>query len=350
MVHSACKEDRDNSLNYTRTHALSEYIEPSTRKKSLLRIDESEFDFGALLARGQILRHEFKLTNLSERTVRLLGSQAMTPCCSSIGPLPDVIPPGGVVKIPISFRPGHGSSRKRVEFTVRADVPDVHTLVLAVRAAATAEIEIRRDAPIVTLPIGRSGRQNLTIVSRRIGQEGRESPDGIEATLPLTAAFVGPKEERSLPGLWTETLSKVEVVMPAIPREGHQAGSVTLTWDGSLPVQVPIEWRVSPHIVAIPASLILEPWSKASGGPYTFILRSENSPFRITSISGPLRPTSPDTFPATSGREHRIELEFDGAKNWKPGPADVTISTDHPDQRSIDITVLLTAPIESEDE
>lgn len=55
----------------------------------------NQHDFGPVLARGQTLRHEFSLTNPTNRPMRLIGAKLSTPCCSLLGPLPtDVIPPG----------------------------------------------------------------------------------------------------------------------------------------------------------------------------------------------------------------------------------------------------------------
>ena len=275
--------------------------EPETTTSPTIKVEQSEFDFGPVLARGQVLTHEFALTNESGRAVRLLGSQAMTPCCSAIGPLPEIIPPGAAVKVPVSFKPGHESRRKRVEFAVRTDSPDVPTLVLAVMATATAEIEIRPDKTSnATLPLGRSGHQRLTILCRRIGQEGRGSPDGLDATPPLTAAFVGPTEGRSVPGHWVESTRDIEVVLPASSREGMRSGTVTLSWKGNPPIEFPIEWRVTPRIRATPTSIILRSKSAASRETHTVILRSDDAPFRITGVSGRFPPRHSPRIPASS--------------------------------------------------
>jgi len=58
------------------------------------------FDFGSVLSRGQTLNHEFVLRNPTDRTIKLLKAEALTPCCSAVGPLPPSIPPGGEVKVP----------------------------------------------------------------------------------------------------------------------------------------------------------------------------------------------------------------------------------------------------------
>jgi hypothetical protein len=75
-------------------------------------------------------------------------------------------------------------------------------------------------------------------------------------------------------------------------------------------------------------------------GPHIVVLRSEGAPFRITGVTGPVRPLPPSALAAAPDREHRISLDFEGADDRKPGLDDVTFTTDHPDQSHVTITVL----------
>jgi hypothetical protein len=160
---------------------------------------EAEHDFGSVLARGQELRHEFLLRNPTASPIRLLGAEAHTPCCSAIGPLPELLPAGTSVAVPVVFRPGTQTIRKRVTFAVRTDHPDRPVWPLAVAASLTAEVELRPTADSETsLPIGRTGRQRFRVVCRRIGDEGRGGPRAVEADPPL-AATLGPAQPSTPP-------------------------------------------------------------------------------------------------------------------------------------------------------
>ena len=85
-----------------------------------------EFDFGTILAHGQTLRHEFTLTNPSEKSVRLLALRSYTPCCSAVESLPELILPRGEAKVAVLFKPGHQSGLKAVRFTVETDSSEHH--------------------------------------------------------------------------------------------------------------------------------------------------------------------------------------------------------------------------------
>ncbi len=64
-----------------------------------------EFDFGTVLAQGQVLRHEFTLTNPTNQPMRVLKATALTPCCSEVGPISSAtIAPGGHREIPAVLR------------------------------------------------------------------------------------------------------------------------------------------------------------------------------------------------------------------------------------------------------
>lgn len=188
-------------------------------------VEAIEHDFGAVLVRGQTLRHEFALANNSDRPLHLLQAETSTPCCSAIGPLSDVIPAHGVVKVAAIFKPGFQAGRRRVEFTIRTDRPDRPFLSLALLATLTSEFEVRHlDGSDASVPMGRTGRQLFAVVCRRIGDQGRGVPENLVASEPIIASFVGPIEETRHPHGLIEATRTVQAICPPRRRRARNAG------------------------------------------------------------------------------------------------------------------------------
>ena len=115
--------------------------------------------FGTVFSEGQSLRHEFIVRNPLDHPVRLIRGMALTPCCSSIGPLPDSIPPRGEVKIPTSFNPPRQSGSREVRFLIETDSGPQNRIQLALQAQLVATWEIDSlTGGTATLPLKRSGK------------------------------------------------------------------------------------------------------------------------------------------------------------------------------------------------
>src|SRR5690606_18249787 len=84
-------------------------------------IELREHDLGVVLSRGQTIEHEFRLTNPADRPERILGAQALKPCCSEVAAVPTSIPAGGEARLAVRFKPGFQSGRKVVDFLVMTD-------------------------------------------------------------------------------------------------------------------------------------------------------------------------------------------------------------------------------------
>ena len=142
--------------------------EPSAARIS----DETDHDFGLVLAGGQTLGHTFHLTNRSGRAWALVAS-AETPCCSSIRKLAKRLPAGDSADFEVEFRPGSQSGFRRVRFLLAADDPKVGTRAFVLTANPVAEVEVRPDeASEASSLLGVPGRQDWRVVCRRLRDGG----------------------------------------------------------------------------------------------------------------------------------------------------------------------------------
>ena len=218
------------------------------RPEAAAVVGPDEFDFGPVLARGQTLRHEFTLTNPTDRPVRLSRIEVGTPCCSAVdGPMPAEVPPRGEARIPIVFRPGYQGGPKRIEFAVATDSPRSPVVRLSARAVLRPEVEVKFvDGDDASILAGEPGERRFRVVCRRVADEGRTAPDRIGSAGPISARFVGDVAETKLADGLVETRREVAVTMLPSGDPGPRRGEFRLGWDGGGEHPHTVAWRVEP--------------------------------------------------------------------------------------------------------
>lgn len=300
-----------------------------------------EYDLGHVLARGQTLHHEFTLSNPTDRSLRLLGAEASTPCCSKVGSLPKTVRPGSSAKVPVSFRPPAEPGPRRLEFVVRTDDPLHPERRFILLSTLVQEFEARPlEGSDYSLAIAQPGTRRLEIISRQVSGEGLGDPLAVEAVKPLTARFVGPaRVERSADGL-VQTTRLVEVTLPASEREGMQQGAIRLLWPTGVVRECPVGWEVVPMLRVSPALVLLDAGQRKT--KRTIVVRStdKDQPFRILGASGAV---VLGTIPPSEEAKvvHHLDLNLDSERLTNGGDPNVVITTDHPNQCEVSLKVIV---------
>lgn len=298
-----------------------------------------EYDFGKILAQGQTLTHEFILRNPTERPVRLIGGTAFTPCCSSIGTLPQSIPPKCEVRIPVTFKPVSGSGVKRVAFAVETDDPahPARTFGLSARLISVWEIEQLTDAS-TSLPLGQSGKQEFRLTARRKGTAGLGLPETISATPPLAAAFREEVPAKTDSEGLIERIREVVVTIPAERQPGRRRGEVIFGWPDGHTRRRTIAWEVRPRLMISPSGLVLSRSSQPV--EQTVVVSSDGRPFHVVKVTSPLL-AGPVEHSRQAGIRQRLNLRLDLSRTPAERAVDVRIDTDHPDQPTAILSVLV---------
>lgn len=301
--------------------------------------EQPEHDFGPVLAGKKVLRHEFTLSNPTDRPVRLLSAEARTPCCSTIGPLPESISPGGQVKVPVALRTGYETGIRRVEFVIVTDAPSRPVWSLAVRASFFSEFEVEPEGDTV-LTAGKPGEITLHLIGRRHDQDGLPAPDEVEVRPPLEAVRIGPITEHAdgrFDGM-LESTRDVTIRLPSVATPGPQRQEIALRWKDGLTKPFGVGWTVVAPIRASPAGIVL----RSAGGavPREVVLETTDRPFRILDVSGPLLAARPE-LSADARQRHEVNLEIDPRLASGGGARDIHIATDHPDQPDVAISILV---------
>src|SRR5690606_24171493 len=97
-------------------------------------VPEQVHDLGIVLSRGQTIEYDFPPPNPTARAVRVLGAQALKPCCSEGVAVSGSIPARGEGRLSVRFKPGVQSGRKAVGFVVRTDRAEAPVSLSTLRA------------------------------------------------------------------------------------------------------------------------------------------------------------------------------------------------------------------------
>ena len=233
------------------------------------------------------IRHEFHLSNPTDRPVRLTGGFASTPCCSEIGPLPAVVPPGGSAIVPVFFRPGNQSGNKRVEFTVTTDRPVTPKIELSLTVPLMAGWEVASVGEAIrTVRMGSTTTQTFRVTCRSKGADGQGAPSEVRIAGPFSCGFTTDLQRQEKGDGIIEESRDVEVSLADTTKAGHRSAELVFAWPDGATKAWPVHWEVIPHVRVAPATLIVA--SDRSPSVATIEVASEGPPIRILRVTGPL--------------------------------------------------------------
>lgn len=293
-----------------------------------------------MLARGLSLAHAFEIRNPSSGVLRLHGATALTPCCSSVGPFPPEVAPGGSVSIPVELKPGLSTGVKRVEFVVRTSSRDRPVERFALSANLFAEWEVIPEYDgLLKVGMEESARRKLTVVGRCHGAEGLSAIDSIESHSPLAARLVGQPSVSTLPGGITETRRDVEFSIPSSSEAGLKREPLRFHWPDGTTREYEVMWEVLSSLRVSPGGLVLrrdDPSAKLR-----LLITSQDEPFQVQAVRSRLIDGNV-VLPATRGKVHALIVSLDPSHAIGTDRSEeILIETDHPRQSRLSIPVLV---------
>jgi hypothetical protein len=296
-------------------------------------------DIGIKITDDRPILHEFRLHNPTDTPIRLVNATALKTCCSSIGPIPRMIPPRGEATVPVIWKAGHQSGRKRVQFVVATDRDDCRTIDLSLTANLLPAWEVSSADDVSGNPTT-GASQTFRVITRWSGDEGLEPPSGIESTEPFRCRLAGDATRETGPGGIVEARRIVEVSLPPNQGVGSYSGELLLKWADGTSKTHPIHREIPPPIRLAPSTLVVN--AKDGSRAFQVIARSDGQPFRILKVTGQalVKPIVPDPNPAVI---HRLDVELDPSRFDRSGASEIEVATDHPAQVSLKIKVYLVA-------
>jgi hypothetical protein len=272
------------------------------------------FDFGNVLADGRFVRHDFTLKNETKTPLHVTSAVALTPCCSSVGPISEeALPAGGTLRIPTALRAAADHVEyKNVGFVVRTDSPGLPELTFSIRAGLYPGFTIDRpDDESSTVLAGMPQERRWRLISRRVGNEGGDLPIAVEAESPLAATFSGVPSTQNGPAGVITTSRDVAIRIPPSTNQGDQSRFLRLRWADGHTDSATVAWKVVPVLRSIPRSVLVR---RSELDKYqTLTIRSgDDRPFRIVSV-GPATLVDDAKFGSESDRSQSVEIRL------KPG-------------------------------
>ncbi len=212
------------------------------------------------LAQGQIIRHDFVISNSEGQPLQIRRVTASAPCCSAVELQPKSIPAHSTGAVRVVLKPGFSSGYKSVFFDVETDSRQKPRLMLGLRARLLSEWEIAPVGELVgSIPIGREGIQTWRAITRRTeAPGGLDPPSGVEGDPVLKVIFEGPATERYFPGGIMETTRGVRVTIPKQRVPGRQQAQFTFIWPGGRSKTQSVRWETSPQVRLSPTSIVVD--------------------------------------------------------------------------------------------
>jgi hypothetical protein len=318
---------------------LSAILSQGTEGQGSEETERLEFDFGAVLARDQRLRHDFQIKNRSERALKITGSKANVPCCSGLGQLPQTIAPGGLAIIPAFIKVGQISEIKRVTFEILTDSPSISKIVLGLSARLVNEWNVEEGVGNRSpAKVGESTKKTYRVIGRRKAGEGLRAPSSIESTGDLKIDYVGSSTEVESSDGVIENSRDVTVILTPQSTSGEKSGSLNFRWPDGSTHSYPIKWTIKPSLQAFPSVLVFKPERALVVSEIE--IRSEVLAFRVLKVSGDLLKDEVEPS-AQALTVHKIRLSLDLSKVVSGEKPKVEIVTDHPEQQKLSVTVFV---------
>ena len=105
---------------------------------------------------------------------------------------------------------------------------------------------------------------------------------------------------------------------------------------------------MSPTLRVIPRALTIV--ADRDQTTHEVIVRSLDRAFRITGVSGPLLAEDSTPLPDQADQTQRLQLEIDPTRVAPGSTSEITITTDHPEQPNVALSVLVLPVTKGADE
>ncbi|WP_158633759.1 DUF1573 domain-containing protein [Tautonia sociabilis] len=285
-------------------------------------------NFGTTISDGSPLRHVFRIKNPSDQSFRILEATASSPCCSGIEPLPDIVPGGDWLSIPVFIRTAGRTGPQQVMFAIGTDSPAMPTILCVALADLVEGFDLEPLDRKNDLVVGRPMKMVYRAIHRRVADVLEAAPTSVSIPPPFQVAFISPARERIGPDHLIEWQRDLAIEIPAPEDMGRLA--TTLRFDGADgPVASrSLSWEVHPPLRAMPNALVIN----ASDGVVErhIDLRSQDLPFSIHDVEGSIivdhRVDEPLVIEGQA--TCRLTLRLDGTRASERSNA-VRIATDH---------------------
>ena len=304
----------------------------------------TKHDFGLVLAGADVTRsHTFRITNVSDRPIRVRGVANRKPCCGDVAPVePTVVEPGQALEAPITLKLGLGSGDLVHVAAIEVEGDDEGvTLYTTATAHARATIDEVEPSNGLLEP-GQSRRVEYLIQSFGVESDPAQTLDDQAIRCELPTEWTGPATTETDSKLGIIGLRRVlAVTLPASSEPSHRLTTLEIrNGAGAVIGRRSIGWEVAAALTASPAGLVFGTAAQV-GQQFKVIVRSrDNRPFRIAEAASNVAGLAVEIDDGTKPL-HTITARFGGQLQPGSRTGEVVLRTDHPNQPVLKLAVYI---------
>jgi hypothetical protein len=308
----------------------------------LIDDDSSTHHFGAVVGKSNPkLKHEYRLVNTTNHDINIVELINRKPCCGELQLGKSLLHPGDetAVEVTLSVKQEFGDIVH--ETVVLTDPPQSDELVLRTSARAYPAIRVEEVGPAngsTLLTSDEPRRVRLRVFAYGSSAEPSLDLNRVQPRSSVKVAWEGLKETSSGEvGLNVESRRLIAVLDPAA-KVGERKDEILLLHGDQVLYKHTLSWEVVPPITSSPKTVVL----KTGNGRFRVVVQSrDKSAFRITRIECSVAGVQGTTGDRTPSLTQLVQLLGGGVRRVGNGTGVITIFTDHPVQKTLDLQLVV---------
>ncbi len=303
--------------------------------KGLISSADRQHDFGAVIGRpGRTMEHRYRLSNATARPVEILQVVNRKRCCGIVRADRMRIEPGGTASIDLTLVVGDKIGPVVHEAEVVTDCPTEESIVLRTTALASPAFRVEELSSAGDAPIFAGGEPRRVELRAIVAGDAAEPPADLgRASLRSTVAVTwlgGQESEEDDGGL--RVRSRRLAAMLDAEKLGRASAEILILDGEKILLTHAIRWEVVSPISSSPKVIVM----KAEGGDLRASLHSrDKAPFRIVNVDCDAAGVEPR--PQAGPAALVQTIRFDGAPRGGPSRGVISVTTDHPAQKKVEI-------------
>ena len=309
-------------------------------------------DFGAVVGRpGRTLTHAYLLTNSTSGPVKVLQAVNAKPCCGDVAMGPATLEPGQSATLEVTVRVGGSIGPLSHRAIVETDHPAAAQLEFWTLADVHPRLRIEEaDQDLPALRPGATERREFAALAYGTADDPPIDLDGPMFRSDLEADWSGPAEDSPLANGLVERSRPFAVALEAGAEPGLRTGELRIVdRGGEFLLGYPLRWEVVPAIKATPSGIVITP-SSTVRDPKILLQAQDGRAFRVLGVESDLPGIVAEPPRPESGATQVLRLAIEPGPGNAGRPGTIAVTTDHPDQPRIDLTVYVSGSVSSRSE
>lgn len=322
------------------TQALAQFGPlPTDDRSPLGGADDRRFDFGQVIGTpGLKLTHVFRLTNGSDRPVKILRALNAKPCCGEVEPMaPTTLRPGETGNLKVTVHAGSAIGAIQHRALVEVDDPDSPPLEYWTFVTVHPGVRIEAAQPgVPEIRAGRAATLDFTLFTYGTETHRPLTLGDSAVQSPLSLAWGAAATDHTIGGGVTERSRGFTLTLKADNDPGPKSSVLRVVDSGAVVLDHPFHWEVVPPITETPKMVVLTPEKHK----VVILLRSrDGTPFRVTRVEFDTPGFRGEAQETDRALEHTVRVEAEKTVAHGGRRMSMKVVTDHPRQGVVVVRV-----------